>query len=48
MVCYYYYYYFLFIWKQEARTNYRTFRDLIWNLVFKRNFNQLEKARFVL
>lgn len=31
----------------EARTNYRNFRDLIWNLVFKKNYNSLEKARAI-
>lgn len=32
---------------QEAKTNYRNFRDLIYNLSFRKNFSQLEKARFV-
>lgn len=31
----------------EARTNYRTFRDLMWNLVAKANYNDLEKARAI-
>ena len=30
---------------QEARTNYHHFRDLIWNLVYKKQLNELEKAR---
>ena len=32
---------------QEARTNYRNFKDLIWNLIFKKNFNDLEKVRAI-
>ena len=32
---------------QEARTNYRNFRDLLWNLIFKKHWNDLEKARYV-
>lgn len=32
-------------YKQEARTNYRKFRDLIWHLVYKQNYNELEKVR---
>ena len=32
---------------QEARTNYRNFKDLIWNLIYKKNFNDLEKVRYV-
>jgi len=32
---------------QEARTNYRNFRDLLWNLLFKKHWNDLEKARYV-
>lgn len=31
----------------EARTNYRNFRDLIYNLIYKKNFNDLEKARAI-
>jgi len=31
--------------EQEARTNYRNFRDLLWNLIFKKHWNDLEKAR---
>jgi len=31
--------------EQEARTNYRNIRDLLWNLIFKKHWNDLEKAR---
>lgn len=31
----------------EARTNYRNFRDLLWNLIFKKHWNDLEKARAI-
>lgn len=31
----------------EARANYPTFRDLIWNLVFKKDLNELQKARVI-
>jgi hypothetical protein len=31
----------------EARTNYRNFRDLMWNLIFKKHWNELEKARAI-
>ena len=33
---------------QEARTNYRNFTDLIWNLVYKKNFTELERIRYVI
>ncbi|ESO06527.1 hypothetical protein HELRODRAFT_188380 [Helobdella robusta] len=31
----------------EARTNYRNFKELMWNLVFKKHWNELEKARAI-
>jgi hypothetical protein len=30
-----------------AKKNYSTFRDLIWNLCYKKKFNELEKARVI-
>jgi len=31
----------------EARVNYPTFRELIWNLVYKKHFDDLQKARVI-
>ena len=30
---------------QEAGTNYHHFRDLIWNLIYKKEWTELERAR---
>jgi len=33
---------------QESKKEYASFRDLIWNLAFRENFSDLEKARYML